>query len=48
MYEELVKIFKEHDLHPMIAKEFDFKDAPKAFEAMEKGDAVGKLVIKIN
>jgi D-arabinose 1-dehydrogenase-like Zn-dependent alcohol dehydrogenase len=46
--EELARFMEEHDIKPVIAKEYGFEDAVEAFEGLQKQDAVGKIVIKIS
>jgi NADPH:quinone reductase-like Zn-dependent oxidoreductase len=47
MVEECVEMMEAHDLHPVVAEVFEWQDAPKAFEALLKQSAVGKIVIKV-
>jgi len=47
MVEECVEMMEAHDLHPVVAEIFEWQDAPKAFEALLKQNAVGKIVIKV-
>lgn len=37
----------EHDVHPVIDRVFEFEDAPAAFDLMENGDYMGKIVIRL-
>ena len=45
---EFARFVEEHNIKPVIAKEFDFEDTLEAFEAIQKQNAVGKFVIKIS
>lgn len=47
MCEKTVRFFEEHDIHPVIGKVWDFKDAKKAFEMLMTQSVVGKIVIKV-
>jgi D-arabinose 1-dehydrogenase-like Zn-dependent alcohol dehydrogenase len=47
MSEEFVKFVEAHGIKPLVAKTFGFEEAVEAFELLENGDAVGKVVIKI-
>ncbi|KAL2069267.1 hypothetical protein VTL71DRAFT_15605 [Oculimacula yallundae] len=47
MLSRMVALTEEHDLHPHLAKVFDWEDAPKAFELMRKQNSVGKIVIRV-
>ncbi len=47
MIEELVRLVEIHDLHPVIAKSFEWKDAKQAFELMLNQTEIGKIVIKV-
>ena len=37
----------EHEVHPLIERVFEFEDAPAAFDLMENGDYMGKIVIRL-
>ncbi|KAJ4293459.1 hypothetical protein N0V90_008742 [Kalmusia sp. IMI 367209] len=41
---ELARFVEEHNIKPVIAKEFDFEDTLEAFEAIQKQNAVGKFL----
>ncbi|KAJ4362900.1 hypothetical protein N0V83_010017 [Neocucurbitaria cava] len=45
---EFAKFVEEHRIKPVIAKEFDFDGAVDAFNALERQDAVGKIVVRIS
>jgi D-arabinose 1-dehydrogenase-like Zn-dependent alcohol dehydrogenase len=45
---EFAKFAEQHGIRPVIAKEFQFKDAIAAFEALQNQNEVGKIVIKIS
>ena len=41
------EFISEHEVRPVIDRVFDFDDAPAAFELMENGSYMGKIVISI-
>lgn len=45
---EFSRFAEQHSIDPVIAKGFEFDDAVKAFEALQKQTEVGKIVIKIS
>lgn len=45
---ECAQLLKEGKLKATIAKEFDFKDAKKAYELQMSGRSKGKVVVKVN
>ena len=47
MREEAVRLLEKYDIHPVIAKTWDFKDAKKAFEMLMSQNEVGKIVIRV-
>lgn len=47
MVVDFVKLVEEHNVHPVIAKTFEFNEAPEAFECLRNQKDVGKIVIKI-
>lgn len=46
-FEAMNAFITEHGIHPVIDRVFDFDDAPAAFELMENGDYMGKIVIRL-
>ncbi|KAJ5491896.1 Polyketide synthase enoylreductase [Penicillium expansum] len=46
MHEQLVKFIEHHDIHPTIARVFEFDQAVDAFAYMEKHSEVGKIIIR--
>jgi NADPH:quinone reductase-like Zn-dependent oxidoreductase len=46
-FEAMNAFMAEHGVHPVIDRVFNFDDAPTAFEFMENGDYMGKIVISI-
>jgi len=36
----------EHEIRPVIDRVFPFEEAPAAFDYMENGDFMGKIVIR--
>ncbi|CAO1632346.1 unnamed protein product [Sympodiomycopsis kandeliae] len=47
LFRDLNAVYETHQLHPLIDKVFDFKDAVKAYEYQWSAAHVGKVVIKI-
>ncbi|KAL8654310.1 MAG: hypothetical protein Q9226_003485 [Calogaya cf. arnoldii] len=47
MIGKLLEVFQEHEIHPTIAKEFEWKDAKEAFEYSMGWSGVGKIVVKV-
>ena len=47
MVEECVEMMGAQELHPIVAQVFEWEDAPKAFEALLKQNAIGKIVVKV-
>lgn len=46
-FEAMNAFIEAHDVHPVIDRVFDFDDAPAAFDLMENGDYMGKIVIRL-
>ena len=46
-FEAMNAFIREHDLHPLIDRVFEFEEAPAAYEHMESGDFMGKIVIRL-
>jgi len=46
-FEAMNGFISDHGIHPLIDKVFDFDDAPAAFEYMDSGSFVGKIVIRL-
>ncbi|KAE8222629.1 hypothetical protein CF319_g4209 [Tilletia indica] len=44
---DLLRTFEANKIRPVIDREFDFEDVPKAYEYLSSGSHVGKIVIKI-
>ena len=47
MNQALVKFLQEKELHPVIAKTFEWEDAKQAFSFLQNFDGSGKIVIRI-
>lgn len=47
MSDELSAFVEKHDIHPPIAKVYEFEDADKAIQAAAKLTVLGKLVVKV-
>jgi NADPH:quinone reductase-like Zn-dependent oxidoreductase len=46
-FEAMNAFISEHQLHPVVDRIFDFEAAPEAFDFMENGSYLGKLVIRL-
>jgi NADPH:quinone reductase-like Zn-dependent oxidoreductase len=46
-FEAMNAFIREHDIHPLIDRVFEFEEAPAAYEHMEGGDFMGKIVIRL-
>lgn len=46
-FEEMNRFMTGHRIRPIIDRTFDFEEAPQAFDFMENGDFMGKVVIRI-
>ena len=47
MAEETVRLAQKHNIHPVIAKVWDFQEAPAAFKMLMSQKEVGKVVIRV-
>lgn len=47
MTAEFVKFMGEHGIKPLVGKEFSFDEVVQAMEALQKGEVVGKIVVRI-
>jgi NADPH:quinone reductase-like Zn-dependent oxidoreductase len=48
MTEDLVRFIEVNEIKPIVDREFDFCDALAAYQHLEAGRAVGKVVINIH
>jgi NADPH:quinone reductase-like Zn-dependent oxidoreductase len=46
-FEAMNAFISEHEIRPLIDRVFEFDEAPAAYEHMENGDFMGKIVIRI-
>lgn len=46
MVEEMLAFMTEHEIHPVIAKTFEFEDAKEALGYAQSGRPVGKVVVR--
>jgi NADPH:quinone reductase-like Zn-dependent oxidoreductase len=46
-FEEMNAFLAEHRIRPVVDRVFELADAPAAFEAMDSGDFLGKIVIRL-
>lgn len=44
-FENMVEFVKEHEIKPIIDQVFKFKEAVKAFDRMDQGEQLGKIVL---
>jgi NADPH:quinone reductase-like Zn-dependent oxidoreductase len=47
-FEAMNAFIGEHELHPLIDRVFEFDEAPAAYDYMENGDFMGKIVIQLS
>lgn len=47
-FEAMNAFISEHQIHPLIDRAFDFEQAPAAFEFMNSGNYMGKIVIRVS
>jgi NADPH:quinone reductase-like Zn-dependent oxidoreductase len=46
-FEAMNRFIAEHKIRPVVDRVFSFEDAPKAYEFMDNGSYMGKIVIKL-
>ena len=46
-FEAMNAFITEHRLRPVVDRVFEFEDAPEAFDFMENGDYMGKIVVRL-
>jgi len=46
-FEAMNDFLSEHEIRPLIDRVFEFEEAPAAYEHMESGDFMGKIVIRL-
>ena len=46
-FEAMNAFISEHGIRPLIDRVFEFEEAPAAYEYMESGDFMGKIVIRL-
>ena len=46
-FEAMNAFISEHEIRPLIDRVFDFEDAPEAYNYLENGDFMGKIVIRL-
>ena len=44
---ELVQMVETHDIHPQIARVFEWNEAAKAFELLRAQNQLGKIVVRV-
>jgi zinc-binding alcohol dehydrogenase/oxidoreductase len=43
---DMVAFMEQHEIRPMVDRTFAFNDALKAFETLESGQQIGKIVLQ--
>ena len=46
-FEAMNRFLAQHKIHPVIDRVFSFEEAAKAYDFMDNGSYIGKIVIKI-
>ena len=46
-FEAMNAFISEHEIRPLIDRVFEFEEAPAAFDYMENGNFMGKIVIRL-
>lgn len=46
MFERMLSFFKEHEIHPVIDRSFSFDDASDAYDYLESGEHLGKVIVR--
>ncbi|KAK2748912.1 hypothetical protein FQN57_007195 [Myotisia sp. PD_48] len=46
-FQEMLKFYEKHEIHPYVNRVFRFDDAKQAFEYLQSGGHFGKVVIKV-
>ena len=46
-FEAMNRFMSEHKIRPLIDKVFPFEESPQAFDLMDNGSYLGKIVIKL-
>jgi D-arabinose 1-dehydrogenase-like Zn-dependent alcohol dehydrogenase len=46
-FEAMNRFITEHRITPVVDRVFDFVDAPKAYDLMDNGSYMGKIVIRV-
>jgi NADPH:quinone reductase-like Zn-dependent oxidoreductase len=46
-FEEMVRFYTQHQIHPVIDREFSFDEAQDALKYLYSGGHFGKVVVKI-
>lgn len=47
MNQRFIKFVEEHQIQPVVGREFEFEQAPEAFTNLEKQSEIGKIVIRV-
>lgn len=46
MFEKMLEMVAEHDIHPTVGKVFEFEEADQAVQLLRNFNGVGKLVVR--
>lgn len=46
-FEEMIRFYEKHQIHPVVNRVFSFAEAKEAFKFLESGSHFGKVVIKV-
>ena len=46
-FEAMNRFITQHKIRPVVDRVFSFEEAPKAYEFMDTGSYMGKIVIKL-
>lgn len=46
-FEEMIRFYETHQIHPVVNRIFTFTEAKEAFEFLESGSHFGKVVIQV-
>jgi NADPH:quinone reductase-like Zn-dependent oxidoreductase len=46
-FEHMNAFISEHEIHPVVDRVFEFEEAPEAFDFMDNGSFLGKIVIRL-
>lgn len=47
-FEEMIRFYEEHEIHPVVDRVFGFEEAKEALEYLFSGSHFGKVVVKVD